>query len=86
MSLFVSGELKGRIMIHQLGSEDLYDPQRDFGYLASFCTSGSGPSELKSADGVAVSSQHDLSIVADQANYRLQAFRNSDVKRIFGLQ
>ena len=83
--IIMSDEDNGRFMIHDLGSEDLFDDGADFAYLASFGVLGPDPGQFSSADGVAVSPSLGLVAVADQGNYRIQVFRIADLVAQLGL-
>jgi DNA-binding beta-propeller fold protein YncE len=78
--LVMSDEDNGRLMIHDLNSENLFDSDADYAYLASFGQLGSAPGKFLSADGVAFSNTTGLLGIADQGNYRIQVFSISKLK------
>jgi len=81
--LFMSDEANGRFLVNYLMSNDLFDDGDDYAFIGAFGRIGGAPGEFLSADGVAVSPAQNLVIVADQGNYRIQAFRISDVLAAF---
>ncbi len=81
--LFMSDEANGRFIVCDLSSPDLFDDDENYAFLGAFGRVGADPGQFLSADGVAVSASQDLVIVADQGNYRIQAFRISDVIALF---
>ena len=84
--LLMSDEDNGRIIIHDLGNPDLYKDEKDFAFLGAFGRIGSEPGQLLSADGITVSAKQGLVVVADQGNYRIQAFRIADIKAVLGIE
>ncbi len=77
--LFICDEEPGRIMIHDLDSDRLFDRSEDFGFLGSFGGAGSDEGEFDSPDGIAVSVAFDRLAIADQGNGRVQVFVLSDL-------
>ena len=80
--LFMSDEANGRFIVHDLGSPDLFDNDEDYAFLGAFGRVGAAPGQFLSADGVAVSPSQNLVVIADQGNYRIQAFLISDIMGI----
>ncbi len=83
--LLMSDEDNGRFMIHDLGSGDLFDGDADYAFLGAFGRIGNASGEFLSADGVTVSESLGLVAIADQGNYRIQAFRIEDIMAVLGL-
>jgi len=70
--------------VHDLGSPDLFEGDDDYAFIGGFGRVGAAPGEFLSADGVAILPGQDLVVIADQGNYRIQAFRISDILAAFG--
>jgi len=89
--LYTSDEDNGRIMIHDLTDAwaldpdgTLYSGSANYGFVGAFGTKGDRPGQLKSADGVAVSSDGRVAI-ADQGNERVQVFAIPELTETIGL-
>ena len=72
--LLISDEENGRINIHSLCGDDIFNPDNAYGWMGSFGSLGTDPGQLLSADGIAADDTLQLIAVADQANARIQAF------------
>ena len=83
--LLAVDEHNGRILVHDLTSSGLTDPQADFAFLGAFGEYGSGPGELNGTDGIAIDPSGTYLAVADQENDRVQVFRLSDIAAQLGL-
>lgn len=81
--IIMSDEANGRFIVHDLSSDDLFDNDEDFAFIGGFGRVGGAPGEFLSADGVAILPGQDLVVIADQGNYRIQAFRISDILAAF---
>ncbi len=82
--IIMSDEANGRFLVHDLSSDDLFDNDEDFAFIGGFGRVGGAPGQFLSADGVAILPGQDLVVIADQGNYRIQAFRITDILAAFG--
>ncbi len=82
--LFAVDEHNGRILVHDLSSPDLTNPDADFAFIGAFGKQGDAPGELSGTDGLHVDPTGQLLAVADQENERVQVFAIAAITAAIG--